>query len=284
MEERLAIVTHSLDDLRKKISSYLKKVSAIEGLFRGSINETVRSEVKVENERDISAIAQKWVNGAIVEWRYYHNHNNNLKRIPLPTYPFKEGKHWVSLLKKDLNDLNYTQHKIINEHLEKPEADNNHLNNNHLNIEAHIQQNLINIASSIFELSEDVIKVDKNLSEYGFNSLLAMKMINRIQDVYGKKIPVKSLFKYSTIKSISKYMVREKILEGKNISELKGKELTVIEKTKPGKIIEEINYKDSAEETSFDKRFHEILICGLYEGKITPEQALKIEEEIIMQS
>ena len=79
-------------------------------------------------------------------------------------------------------------------------------------------------------------------------------------------------------------MVREKILEGKNISELKGKELTVIEKTKPGKIIEEINYKDSAEETSFDKRFHEILICGLYEGKITPEQALKIEEEIITQS
>jgi acyl transferase domain-containing protein/thioesterase domain-containing protein/acyl carrier protein len=42
----------------------------------------------------LSALGNLWVNGALIDWKAFHA-NEQLRRIPLPTYPFQRKKFWM---------------------------------------------------------------------------------------------------------------------------------------------------------------------------------------------
>jgi polyketide synthase PksN len=88
MDERLAIVAESTDDLIEKLVLASNGRTA-HGVYRGTTISDIGLRLK-EDKDDIHLIAEQWVKGAAVEW----NLLKDGKRIPLPTYPFAKVKHW----------------------------------------------------------------------------------------------------------------------------------------------------------------------------------------------
>ena len=108
MEERLAIVVSSVDELKDKLDQYSRRNTDIENLYRGNIKtnnantklifdekegeEFIRSII---NNKKHTKLAQFWVLGVEIDWQLlYPSHTP--KRISLPTYPFARKRYWIT--------------------------------------------------------------------------------------------------------------------------------------------------------------------------------------------
>ena len=107
MEERLALVVSSLEELLEKLTEYCQGKTAVTGVYTGNI-KTTRAKVghlvagragrgfvrDIICDEDFSTLVQLWVLGVEIDWKLlYPNHTPN--RIPLPPYPFAKEKYWV---------------------------------------------------------------------------------------------------------------------------------------------------------------------------------------------
>jgi len=107
MEERLAMVVDSLDELREKLTQYAQGQTEIDGFYRGNVKTSkAQSELLIEGEdgrdflksivknRKLTKLAQLWVSGTEIDWQLlYPSHKP--QRISLPTYPFARERYWV---------------------------------------------------------------------------------------------------------------------------------------------------------------------------------------------
>jgi polyketide synthase PksN len=97
MEERLAVVVSSVDDLVARLGDWRQHGSAI-GIHRGSLGPRRSSSKRAPTTgdgRSVEAIAAGWVAGEEVEWTDLYQ-SKPPARIPLPTYPFARERYWVS--------------------------------------------------------------------------------------------------------------------------------------------------------------------------------------------
>ncbi|MCP3682244.1 MAG: SDR family NAD(P)-dependent oxidoreductase, partial [bacterium] len=106
MEERLAVVAESAEELSNKLSGYIKNRD-VEELYIGSVRDNKkRSNLLSQDEdakeiidswiekRKFSKIAQLWVEGVGIDWKLlYPDHTPS--RISVPTYPFARERYWV---------------------------------------------------------------------------------------------------------------------------------------------------------------------------------------------
>lgn len=117
MEERLAIIASSKEDLMQKLKAYVNGEKDLQNLFRG--NSSSKSLLKEYFEVDddvkemfdkwmkkgkLEKIAAMWADGVEVDWRYLLG-NHAGKRISLPTYPFKKKSYWIELAKDDVQEF-----------------------------------------------------------------------------------------------------------------------------------------------------------------------------------
>ena len=112
MEERLALVVSSLEELCEKLARYAQGETDIEGLCLGNVRlGKSRPELLLEGREGAEFIqtviaqqkwrklAQLWVMGVEVEWQLLHRHADGSRqerqRLSLPTYPFARIPHWL---------------------------------------------------------------------------------------------------------------------------------------------------------------------------------------------
>ncbi|MDW3192234.1 MAG: amino acid adenylation domain-containing protein [Cytophagales bacterium] len=69
------------------------------------------------------------------------------------------------------------------------------------------EQQLVQVWSEILELDADKISVTKSFFELGGNSLKAMVLVNRLSQVLDLSVPVKDLFTYQDIRSLSNHLM-----------------------------------------------------------------------------
>ncbi|MCG6894451.1 MAG: SDR family NAD(P)-dependent oxidoreductase, partial [Desulfobacteraceae bacterium] len=107
MSERLALVADSVDDLKKKLSGFVRGERDGSGVFRGAVShrpsdatELVRGEegeafvgMLLQN-RNLDKLARLWVSGTEPDWAKLHG-DSARRRIPLPTYPFAAERYWI---------------------------------------------------------------------------------------------------------------------------------------------------------------------------------------------
>lgn len=106
MEERLGIISGSIEDLQKKLKDFAAEKSGVEDVFKGRIDkgtlqmltedEEIQEAVEKWMERGKYAkLLELWVKGLDVDWRKLYGENLP-KRISLPTYPFAKDRYWIS--------------------------------------------------------------------------------------------------------------------------------------------------------------------------------------------
>ncbi len=107
MEERLACVASSLEELQEKLQQYVDGHDVINGLYRGNASaDKGRAELLLEGEeggeflrticaqRQYAKLAQFWTSGIDIDWRLLHA-GHSVRRLSLPTYPFAKERYWI---------------------------------------------------------------------------------------------------------------------------------------------------------------------------------------------
>lgn len=106
MEERLGIISGSIEDLQQKLEDFAAGKNNVEDVFRGRIDkgtlqmltedEEIQEAVEKWMERGKYAkLLELWVKGLDVDWTKLYGENLP-KRISLPTYPFAKDRYWIS--------------------------------------------------------------------------------------------------------------------------------------------------------------------------------------------
>ncbi|XKK25082.1 acyl carrier protein [Bacillus sp. CB62A.1] len=117
-----------------------------------------------------------WVKGYDFEWEEYFNKEYNSK-VSLPSYPFKKESYWIET-NRGFDTVNKVQE--------------NDLSNN-LIVE------LKEILSQLLYIPMERIKENRSFDKFGMDSLVALKMINSLEERYGVKIPIEVLFKITLL-------------------------------------------------------------------------------------
>ena len=105
MDERLAVLVESFEDLKEKLTKFLKCESNVEDLYRGQVkrvpeaanndSEELTEEIKGWiRQRSYTKLLGLWVKGMDVDWNMFYK-NTQVHRISLPTYPFAEDRCWI---------------------------------------------------------------------------------------------------------------------------------------------------------------------------------------------
>ncbi|QYK68214.1 type I polyketide synthase [Paenibacillus sp. S02] len=107
MEERLAVVVESVEELKNKLRDFIGGRQSIAHLYRGQAKRdkeslNMASEEKTLDETvDLQILAEKygrisdlWVRGIHMDWSRLYG-DVQPRRIPLPTYPFARERYWI---------------------------------------------------------------------------------------------------------------------------------------------------------------------------------------------
>ncbi|MRN51863.1 SDR family NAD(P)-dependent oxidoreductase [Paenibacillus monticola] len=106
MEYRLAFVVSNCSQLQEVLEAFGQGRAARETLFTGKVKKHVEENApynasiqeQVEQalvQRDLSLLAEYWVEGAEIEWTRLYPHAAP-RRVSLPTYPFKRKRYWLN--------------------------------------------------------------------------------------------------------------------------------------------------------------------------------------------
>jgi polyketide synthase PksN len=124
MEERLAIVFSDYKELIHKLADYLQDKEEINGLYRNRVESGKGKAGLKESYTDAATLitliqkgefmklASLWVSGAKIDWKLLYG-DKQLKRIPLPTYPFEKRRVWKTANK--INTAKELQNESVKE-------------------------------------------------------------------------------------------------------------------------------------------------------------------------
>ncbi len=157
----------------------------------------------------LETLGRLWLSGVKVNWSQFYAAEER-QRLPLPTYPFQRKRFWIeseshaftnaSKLPKlllestdeDLTDKAPTKLKSGN-------ADNDTGNS--------VEQTIVNIWQKL--LGYEKISINDNFFELGGNSLMAASMFSQMEKIFGKRIPLSTLFEAPTVKQLSSILSSE---------------------------------------------------------------------------
>jgi polyketide synthase PksN len=127
MNERLAIVATSLDDLKDKLSQWVscqenKEIqfesnNILYGIVKNGLQSNTADYIDgdagaaflqvIINTRDLLKLGKLWTSGVEIDWSRLYSYP--VKRVSIPTYPFKKERYWFNL---PLLDVYRNQKKI----------------------------------------------------------------------------------------------------------------------------------------------------------------------------
>ncbi len=107
MEERLALIVNSVEDLNKKLESFVAGQDNIEDFYHGSVKRNKDTLSVFEADEDMektidawivkgkySKLLSLWVKGLVFDWNKLYGENKP-KRVSLPGYPFAKERYWI---------------------------------------------------------------------------------------------------------------------------------------------------------------------------------------------
>ena len=106
MEERLGVITGSIEELAGKLAAFLAGQSGIEDLYRGRVKGNQEALTVFTADEDLQKAVKSWVNkgkyaklldlwtkGMAFDWNKVHGEPKP-HRVSLPTYPFAKERYW----------------------------------------------------------------------------------------------------------------------------------------------------------------------------------------------
>jgi acyl transferase domain-containing protein/enoyl-CoA hydratase/carnithine racemase/aryl carrier-like protein len=106
MDERLALVVNSAEELVQRLQAYVAGQSSIEDGYQGRVKRGSQALINDESlqamvdwsiaERTFGKLAELWVQGLEIDWSKLYD-GRRPHRISLPVYPFARERYWIDL-------------------------------------------------------------------------------------------------------------------------------------------------------------------------------------------
>jgi polyketide synthase PksN len=107
MEERLAFVVESIDQLLQRLRSWVSGGKSVEDTYRGTVGRLNEELAIIAHDEDMQEavarwmlrgklpkLAELWVRGLTFDWNTLHG-DLKPRRMSLPVYPFAGERHWI---------------------------------------------------------------------------------------------------------------------------------------------------------------------------------------------
>ncbi|MBY0088466.1 non-ribosomal peptide synthetase [Brevibacillus brevis] len=107
MEERLAVMAGSVQELQEKLTQFVDGQESITDVFRGQVKGNKKTIAVFEADEDLqkaidawiskrkyAKLLDLWVSGGVVDWHKLYGEKKP-RRISLPTYPFARERYWI---------------------------------------------------------------------------------------------------------------------------------------------------------------------------------------------
>jgi len=216
MECRLAMVVSNRKELTEGLKAYFKsdgkdgEGNSSVPVFTGKpeTNPNVRILDSKAGDDDVlqtllaednlEKLARYWVKGFDVPWESLYE-GRAVRKVSLPVYPFARRHCWIEN-SKEVKDTHSTKNLPGT-----PETDIA----NHPEPGSDVRGWLTGILCSMLKLSEDEIGPGQEMHKFGFDSLVGMRLINRIKDAYDISVSPKSLLQCETIEKLAQYLTKE---------------------------------------------------------------------------
>ncbi len=207
LEERLALVVSDLPDLISKLRTF-QRGERVEGLSHGNIRGSSEVRAFFDGEEDVQALleslmarrnlrklAMLWVGGVEVDWEALHAEPRPAK-VSLPTYPFARERHWL-----EQASLRPTVSPASGEPVreEAPPASPSGASND---LAAQIRAQL----AGLLQLPEDRIDMERELADYGVDSIVLTRLSNRLEKMLGAKVPPADLMSARTVSALARLL------------------------------------------------------------------------------
>ncbi len=158
----------------------------------------------------LNTLGRLWLAGVQVDWSGFYA-DESRHRLPLPTYPFERKRHWISAGKQVYGISSSTP--SLNAELEEAPLSNRKrseqkIDNTYDNVPGNgIEQGLANIWQEL--LGVEQVRIHDNFFDLGGSSLIAVSLFARIEKVFGKKLPIATLYEASTIEELTKLLTEK---------------------------------------------------------------------------
>lgn len=289
MEERLAVIASGREELLALLELALEGKVDDQRLFSGNVEdgEAGESEYAMEEngrrtlrqwvtEGVLEKLARLWTEGLDIDWRELPQ-TRAAARIALPTYPFDRKSYWLPRPAPAAATPGPEPHietapnpEEPTPHLPPPSEKGTEPTQPADTLERQVRQTLTGVIAGLLKLEEGELDITKDLQHYGFDSLTGSKMVNRLQDIYGKKIAIRSLFEASTIQELTHYLISEKIVEP-TPQPAAFESAPTAEPAAPA----------AASSISDDEMASlKKILAGLNKGRITPQQAMRLRAQL----
>ncbi len=206
MESRVAMVASNREQLIQGMKEYLKSVkedsrektsipiftgdleeeySEVRNLLSGKLAETVVQTLLTEN--NIEKIALYWTQGGKIPWNLFHK-GERFHMISLPTYPFERRRCWIKSKKE--TGLNVQSHidNIIDFVATKDDTS--------------IADRIVDIVSGLLGMTASELNTNRPLEQYGFDSILLLSLLQRLQYQVDPSLTLDRLRKFRTTQDI----------------------------------------------------------------------------------
>jgi len=154
----------------------------------------------------MNTLGQLWLAGASIDWSEFHAGERRC-RLPLPTYPFERRRYWI-----DPAQLQYAAAArapgLPAQDAASP-AGLPAVGETDTAIRAGAPRNAVE--RSLADLWRGLLGVDQltihdNFFDLGGSSLLATRLFTQVADVFGKKLPLATIFEAPTIEQLARLL------------------------------------------------------------------------------
>ncbi|KPA15114.1 MlnC [Candidatus Magnetomorum sp. HK-1] len=122
MDERLAIVISTIDELMKTLTAFSNGMDNMRNIYcnhtspsdnLNSLNTIDTTNIKnLLQNRDSESLARLWVSGVSIDWRQLYENEPKPNKISLPTYPFEKESYWPELLNRNATQRRMMKHQF----------------------------------------------------------------------------------------------------------------------------------------------------------------------------
>lgn len=177
---RAAVVATGIEDLRRKLTVVIEAGSSPD-VHRG------RAEEGVSPEGDSPLdMARGWVRGAPVKWP-----EGPQVKVSLPTYPFARTRHWFTASRT-------------------PEGGRESgLTGTDVTAEQRVRGALRAILTEKLKLRESELEDDRDLKEFGVDSMLSATITTLVQQHFGVQVSVTALVEHPTVADLAEHILHD---------------------------------------------------------------------------
>lgn len=189
----------SFDDFNQEQHQFLGNVEEIsQEVSLPSDEEIEKCLVKAgKSENDYAKLAIAWTNGVAVAWEKLYE-NQVVSRLSLPTYPFDKKSYWISSKQKQKDSQPVLKEEVQNETADQHASKNTSFE--------YLQSFMVSFLSEELELEKQLIKTDKNMIDFGVDSIVGQKLGKELLESFGIKVKARDMLKHQTIDSLAKHI------------------------------------------------------------------------------